>query len=121
MNRKQDVRKYKGGFIPDEVKSLNPNGRKEEKLPSWQGTSDHRTMRTASQILGGTNDHQLRKKQQPPHRNLQKKTSRTPENYFPLGHQSKTSQQNFLPIKYTTSRTAHPQNEDNISCTNGQL
>ena len=40
MNRKQDVRKYKDAFIPDDVNSLNPRGRTEEKLLNWQGTSD---------------------------------------------------------------------------------
>ena len=40
MNRKPDLKQYKGGFIPDEVKSLNPRVRKEEKLDNWQGTSD---------------------------------------------------------------------------------
>ena len=43
MNRKPDLKQYKGGFFPDEVKSLNPLnslGRKEEKLDNWQGTSD---------------------------------------------------------------------------------
>ena len=40
MNRKPDVKQYKGGFIPDEVKSLNQRGPKEEKLDNWQGTSD---------------------------------------------------------------------------------
>ena len=40
MSRKPDVKQYKGGFIPDELKSLNPRVRKEEKLDNWQGTSD---------------------------------------------------------------------------------
>ena len=40
MNRKPDLKQYKGGFILDEKKSLNPHGRKEEKLDNWQGTSD---------------------------------------------------------------------------------
>ena len=40
MNQKQDLRQYKGGFIPDEVKPLNPRGRNEEKLLYSQGTSD---------------------------------------------------------------------------------
>ena len=40
MSRKPDVKQYKSAFIPDEVKSLNPRGRKEEKLDNWQGTSD---------------------------------------------------------------------------------
>ena len=40
MNRKQDLRQYKGGFILDKVKSLNPRGRKEEKVRNWQGKSD---------------------------------------------------------------------------------
>ena len=40
MNRKQDITNYKGGFINDEVKPLNPPGRKAEKLLDWQGTSD---------------------------------------------------------------------------------
>ena len=31
MNRKPDLNQYKGGFLPDEVKSLSPRGRKEEK------------------------------------------------------------------------------------------
>ena len=40
MSRKPDIKQYKGGFIPDDVKSLNPRGHKEEKLDNWQGTSD---------------------------------------------------------------------------------
>ena len=40
MNRKPEIRIYKGGFIRDEVKSLNPRSRKEDKLLDWQGTSD---------------------------------------------------------------------------------
>ena len=32
MSRKQDIKNYKGEFIPDKVKSLTPRGRKEEKL-----------------------------------------------------------------------------------------
>ena len=39
MNRKPDLKNYESGFVPDEVRSLNPRGRKEEKLPNWQGTS----------------------------------------------------------------------------------
>ena len=39
MNKK-DVRKFKGGFIPDEVKTLEPRGRKDEKTSKWQGSSD---------------------------------------------------------------------------------
>ena len=89
MNRKQDVGKYKGGFIPDEVKSLNPRGRKEENCSIGK---EHRRERKASQILSSTSDRQLRKKQQPPHRKQHPKTSSTPENYFSEGHQSKTSQ-----------------------------
>ena len=40
MNRKHEIRIYKGRFIRDEVKSLNPRSRKEDKLLDWQGTSD---------------------------------------------------------------------------------
>ena len=40
MSRKPDAEQYKGGFIPDEMKSLNPCGCKEEKLDNWQGKSD---------------------------------------------------------------------------------
>ena len=40
MNRKPDLKQYKGGFLLEEVKSLNPRGRKEEKIIKWQETSD---------------------------------------------------------------------------------
>ena len=39
MNRRPDLKQRKGGFIPDELKSLNTRDRMEEKLINWQGTS----------------------------------------------------------------------------------
>ena len=49
MNRKTDVRNFKGGFIPDKVKILEPRGKKERKhqtgsglLPGEESLSDLR-------------------------------------------------------------------------------
>ena len=39
-NRKTDIRNFKGGFIPDEVKTLEPRVRKDEKTSNWQESSD---------------------------------------------------------------------------------
>ena len=40
MSPRHDVNHFKGGSIPDEVKTFKPRRRKEEKSSSWQGTSD---------------------------------------------------------------------------------
>ena len=77
LNRKPDVKHYTGGFIPDEVKSLNPRGRKEEKLDNCQATSD----REESLSYPRWHKPSLMKKKTPtstPAREL--RTSRLPEN-----------------------------------------
>ena len=40
MNGKTDVSNFKGGFIPDEVKTLEPQVRKDEETSNWQESSD---------------------------------------------------------------------------------